>query len=833
VALTLAPLQGPLLALAASEGAPPPLRREAVDAHAAGVALLLAGGGASSASVAGVVQDAPVWLAVHARLCVGGDSWSDADRVACAFTAVRTVTAFSRLPPLADALSGAIEQVLRPACLLVQRIEPAYEEAAIFNDAVQGEDEGGVSQLVTQLMELLQSMLAKPKLRSLLKGHVRSFLQLLVPFMRITEAQVKAWRADPNEFLVHEEDDYARGCAARLSGEGLVGELVSHAKREGLRALAAAIAELLGRGERGVAAGEAHAWKLLELALWLFACAAAELQPRALQRGDLAQLAPAVLTAAGGFCADRAVPEFLRARAFALLRRLGDAVCALVPADLPALLQAASCALRQGEPLAVRVCACRAFCRFLSAVDNAPLKEALLVEQGVLTSLGSLLQEADEELLHLTLESLCVIVKQCPGAAATGEAALAPLALEVWRRCAADPLAHLQVLDLVSCAVASDSRLRAAMEERLLPAVKSDLRPGADPHATASAIELYGVLLKRASLPFGPQLWECVGLLLPVVLSSDESGLMQSACDVLCCLVRRSPRQLSEGGGVQPVLRCVERLLGPGLDDDACLHAGQLATLALSQFGGLMPADMAAGLLRALAARLLRAERPYLRQELAVAAGRLLCQDLPGGLSALAGAGAGDGPQHGRLEAFLSAWLAVAGDVRARTARGVATSALCRLHEQCAGDERLQALRVQGLPLAEQLLAAIVARLEFENDRCRRLREGAALGVGGSDDGCDIGALVDDEEDEDEGGDGGGGGRLLSELVDLDGFEELSDDSAEEEGSAAQAHHDPFRDLDVRSMAVEYLAAHAACTAGLPLLADKLRAAVEDARAHP
>jgi len=98
------------------------------------------------------------------------------------------------------------------------------------------------------------------------------------------------------------------------------------------------------------------------------------------------------------------------------------------------------------------------------------------LEHGVLASLGALMQAADEELLHLTLESLCLIVKQCPGAMVSVEASLAALILEIWRRCAADPMVHLQVLDLVSCATGSDARLQQSLEERLLPAVFADLQ---------------------------------------------------------------------------------------------------------------------------------------------------------------------------------------------------------------------------------------------------------------------------------------------------------------------------------------------------------------------
>jgi len=169
----------------------------------------------------------------------------------------------------------------------VQQLETAYEQAVICtDDGGASEEEGGVGQLVTQLMELLQAMLLKPKLRGLLKTHVKSLLQLLVPYMRITEAQAKAWRADPNEFLAHEEDDFVRGCAIRLSGESLIGELLGHLRRESGRALATLTADLLNRAS----SNEANSWKLVEVALFMFGNVAGEVQPKSLQRGEFAEL---------------------------------------------------------------------------------------------------------------------------------------------------------------------------------------------------------------------------------------------------------------------------------------------------------------------------------------------------------------------------------------------------------------------------------------------------------------------------------------------------------------------------------------------------------------
>ncbi|CAE7214682.1 Ipo9 [Symbiodinium pilosum] len=901
-------------------------------------------------------------------------------------------------------MAESIEGLLRPACLLVQSLHPAYEQAVVLaDDNGQSEEEGGVAPFVAQTMELIQAMAVRAKLKPLLKNRVKSLLQLLVPFMRITENQASTWRADPNEFLVQEEDEHCRGCTIRLSGEGLVCQMLETFKRESSRSVAALATELLERGESGRGSGDAAAWKLTEVGLFIFSIAVGEATVKSLQRSELGPMVPNTLALAARLCADRSSPEFLRARAFSLLHRLGDTVSQLVREEIPQLLEAAAKGLGSDEPLVVRVSACRVFCRFLTALHDNKLQEELLLKGGVLASLGSLLRDADEELLHLCLECMCIIVKRCPTVMAAVSHELCPLTVQIWRRCAADPMVHMQVLDLVSCCVSADKQLQGAMEESLLPVVANDLQ-GSDPHLASSAIELLGVLLKRAAVPFGPAMCSCVAPLVAKAMDSDESMMLQNACETLVSLVERSPSQVVEAGLLEPLLRLVERLLGPDLEaigniiaqknpdlialqemtaehwqeclkseafrryswspapphryftmlgsrlpvkteparhpfkasrmqrdlvtmivepsglpplafatshlesldehearrvqinesltqlaihadavfcgdtnineavdgnvklprnwEDAWLvlkpddpgytfdvernsmmsaHDGwaraNKARLRFDRFwmkmsnyaatdielldepikDGLWPSDhfgllltlqewrqnrgdqKPVGLLRALVTRLARAERLYLRQELVVVCARLIHEDLNGAVSALAGIEVQSSPPRSGLELLLGAWLSCAPDIRAKRARNVTISAMCRLHEQCFQESPLRHCRVGEAPLPDQLLRVIVAGLECENERCKRLREAEAE------------ALKSDEEedDEDDEGDepaGGKGGKFLSDFLDLEGIDDSDGSDAGGDTFQELERKDPLAELDLQSTLAQYLA---------------------------
>jgi len=211
-----------------------------------------------------------------------------------------------------------------------------------------------------------------------------------------------------------------------------------------------------------------------------------------------------------------------------------------------------------------------------------------------------------------------------------------------------------------------------------------------------------------------------------------------------------------------------------------------------------------------------------------VVCARLLHEDLQGVLAALAGMSVpAGGKEANGLDLLLTVWLRSVKEIRARRARNVSVSALCRLHTRCTEDEQLRSLRPGGAnePLAEQLLAAIVQGLEFENERCRKLREAKHLAVDSDEEDDDD----DDEEidDDDDGRQGLKGGMLLSELLDL---EDLDDSDGDEGGDTFHQleQADPLASLDVRQVALEHLAQHGGA-AGRPELVSRIASALAEA----
>ncbi|CAJ1456059.1 unnamed protein product [Effrenium voratum] len=107
------------------------------------------------------------------------EAWPVEEKVKSCFGALQGVTSLCRFRELDHAMSECMEAVLRPTCLLVQNLLPAYEAVIQNNDDGQSEEEGGIAPMVAQTMELLQVMATRSKLKGLLKNRVKNLIQAL------------------------------------------------------------------------------------------------------------------------------------------------------------------------------------------------------------------------------------------------------------------------------------------------------------------------------------------------------------------------------------------------------------------------------------------------------------------------------------------------------------------------------------------------------------------------------------------------------------------------------------------------------------------------------
>eukprot|EP00929_Paragymnodinium_shiwhaense_P026594 TRINITY_DN15792_c0_g1_i1.p1 TRINITY_DN15792_c0_g1~~TRINITY_DN15792_c0_g1_i1.p1 ORF type:complete len:555 (+),score=115.40 TRINITY_DN15792_c0_g1_i1:110-1774(+) len=528
-------------------------------------------------------------------------------------------------------------------------------------------------------------------------------------------------------------------------------------------------------------------------------------------------------------------PALIRARAFLVIKASAGFVCSVAREDVPAILQAAatSMAPQRSSSFLVRATALQVFARYFSSSTDPALKESLLLGGGALQSIALMLQDAEHDILNLAMETFCVIMKQCPGALEKNEQSVKALVGSLWRRCLPDHMTYLQMLDVVNNAAGSSSTLQGFIEAELLPAVLEGLQQPQDSHATACSVELLEVLLKRASIPLNSAYWSAVEVSVATVMRSDDSLLLQNACGLLGILIRRTPRQVVEGGALPALLQCVDKVLSPLVDDDACMAVGPLIVLLLNRLGDALSPELRAGLLKALALRLAAAATGYLRRELTVVLARLLLEDVHGVCAVLANVGCASqsGTQVSGLDVWLGFWLDNVEDIRAKSARSITLAAARKLHEKCMSEASFANSLVgktNPQPLSRRLLETILWALEYENSCCRRqahFRKG-------------------DSDDEDAALPAAGNAMLAFKPAARTGAADAEEESDEEISDEEEADPtegdatlppgelpDPWANLDIRRRALEHLEALPSAAAGNAELLNRIRVAVASAKA--
>ena len=207
-------------------------------------------------------------------------------------------------------------------------------------------------------------------------------------------------------------------------------ELLEAFSADALGPLATAVGRRLAESAAARAAGAPGWWRTREAALLAVGTVSERLVELAREAGgqplalDVPGLMDSVLRQdlQGG----PAVPPFLAGRALWLTARLAPAV---PPTARPAFLAAAVAGLGPGVPPPVAIGACRvlaALCRGAAPAELAAASGA------VFGGLCGLLGRADEDVLHLVLETLAAAVRADPGGAAAWEPQIAESTLRIW-----------------------------------------------------------------------------------------------------------------------------------------------------------------------------------------------------------------------------------------------------------------------------------------------------------------------------------------------------------------------------------------------------------------
>ncbi|GBG61529.1 hypothetical protein CBR_g22326 [Chara braunii] len=610
-----------------------------------------------------------------------------------------------------------VQIVLHPLWQLFVGCAAVYDEAAGAESPVDLVDSDGdelsLEALIIQMFEFLISLVGQPRFRKVVAGSVSDLVYHTIGLMKMTRHQVETWSTDPNQYI-SDEDDLTFSC--RVSGAMLLEEVVAAFDTKGVSAIQLAVQKRLVEAAAARSAGNAEWWKMREAAILAIGTVSeALLDPPKGSKGSstgrhavLALLESLLYEDLGN---DGTSCPFLRGRALWAASRLSTAVPGnnVVP-----YLEAAVRGLGHGNPVPIMVGACRALSQFCPKIGPETLRPCL---PAIYHGVGSLLQQATEETLHLVLETLLVAVKADSATAAAMEPSVSPAVLNIWAAHITDPLISVDASDVIE-AIADIPECVESLLVNALPALSRVLSTNTDQQTSGiieGALDMLTMFLNKAPPHMVRNMHDsCFNGVVFLAMKSEDNGELQSAAECLAGFLRAAGPSILEWSAAGPeaalkgLLDVCARLLSPDLDASGSLYVGSLLVQMLRQFPGLM-APHVQNLVRALVVRMSNGSTPNLEAELILVFARLVHMSVPNVSQFLDLLSSVPVDGHGNALPFvLSHWVEhedlVEGDYQMK----VSSTALALILASC--DPRLALVKVKGQMLRSAEGSGMVTR---------------------------------------------------------------------------------------------------------------------------
>ena len=461
---------------------------------------------------------------------------------------------------------------------------PLYDELVVHG---QGDEQGvddaleGISftDLVSQLFELLLALLGNNRLLPMLRPAFPQLAYVCVGYMQASQESIQRWTEDVNEFLESEGDFWG----ARTSGELLLDELIESGGAEGLSAVNDAVQQRISEATAAQQGGNGEWWVLKEAALLAVGavaerCVKMRRKNKPLPPSLDPEVAATVLLS-GDLAPGSNAPPFLIGRGLWLFFKWAPAL----PSGLrSAALQLAGTALAPGNPGLVQAGACQALSRLLK---GASAEDVQAVSEQAFAGLAAMLPLAEEDSLHLVVETLTVLVKADPAGAARWSPHLISSSLKVWVDNITDPLLGEDSEDLLR-ALASTPGCLAALQTSAVPTL-IDVVSNPTSHTSllvAGCVDMLVLVVQPSTVDAAAAV--CAAVLPPVLRllrgTDDEDIAGCCATFLRTALQVGGPAALTWWGGgdaavgAVAMVQAVQYLLRPETQDMACRNVGGL-----------------------------------------------------------------------------------------------------------------------------------------------------------------------------------------------------------------------------------------------------------------
>lgn len=151
---------------------------------------------------------------------------------------IKAINSIVKLPKYQ---SDFLPQMLPPIWEILCQSAKIYQEVTVNADendekAVDSDDEvSKFNSLIIAILELVQTILDRKKLVSLLDNKLPEIMYYLIIFMQITIDQIQQWTTSPNQFV--EEDDCTYDYNVRISAQEFLTALILHFEEKAVHVL--------------------------------------------------------------------------------------------------------------------------------------------------------------------------------------------------------------------------------------------------------------------------------------------------------------------------------------------------------------------------------------------------------------------------------------------------------------------------------------------------------------------------------------------------------------------------------------------------------------------
>ncbi|CAH1265152.1 IPO9 [Branchiostoma lanceolatum] len=341
----------------------------------------------------------------------------------------------------------------------------------------------GFENLIFSIFDFIHGLIETPKFRSTVKKSMRELIYYIIPYMQITEEQIKVWTENPDQF-VEDEDDDTFSYSVRISAQDLLLAVSSEFQTESAAGITAAVTQHLQEAEQAKNAGSPHWWKLHEscmLALGSIKSLIIDMCNSGKIQFDLNGFLTSVVLAD----LNMPVSPFLLGRALWAASRF---TLAMSPELVQRFLEATVNGLQPNQSPSVRISAVRAifgYCDHLKQSGNTQLLVPYLPH--VTEGLISIATQYASEVLALVLETLRIVLTIDHSFTASYESKIIPLSIAVFLKYNHDPLIASLTEDIFK-ELASIPTCQQPLQQRLLPTLISIMQAPADkvPHGLCS-----------------------------------------------------------------------------------------------------------------------------------------------------------------------------------------------------------------------------------------------------------------------------------------------------------------------------------------------------------